>query len=1309
MGPSADWSNAGSWIDGVPNNTGAVANFATAPTASVTTSIALGGPFTVGSIHYGSNSNIGNFSWTIVNSNGLTLNQDDAGSGNATITNSNTNTGANNALIVNSGTVTLADNLRAVNSSSSTADSGAIQFGSVIAGTGAIVLRSEQAIDPNMSFTQARGAIRLTAANTYVGPTAVEKGLVVFTNTVAAASTVFGAGATNIITLGNAAAPADDAALGFQTGATATNVIMSQPIVVAAGSGSRTLAVLPNPTAATYTISYSGTVALGAGSALSLHNPDTFDPFTQVVTGGTVGVGNMSGIISGNGSVKKTGGGLSFLNAANTYTGDTTIEGGVLVASATTLPSGAGRGNLIINSGAMFGLTGATGNVNGLNGSGAIKGYNNAATKTLNVGLNNASGSFSGTILDGRIDTGSTSGTTLGITKTGTGTQVFSGSYAYTGLTNVNGGKLLVNGSHTGTSTSGYTVNASGTLGGTGTVHRNITVAGGTLAPGASIGTFNTVGDVTLNSGNFNWEFSGGGGLPSNNANVLGADILSVSGTLSINLPAVLLGSDLGTIPVNLGNKLTLAAYGGGTPSPFFAMPDDTVVSVGGKSWLINYDDTTPGLNGGSGSAYVTLTATNPVSAVTAKWTGTNGGSGSWSSVGTAAPNPGWNTGSFPNSPGSIAQFIDPVSFDNATTVQDAGAAVTIGALQYGNNNNMGDFAWTIINTSGIAFAQNETSPTHSSITNSNTNTGAGNALIVDTGTMGLLGGSLRVVNSSGSTANNGAIQIGSAIVGGGAIALRSEHAIDPDMSLTQTKGAIRLTAANTYTGTTAIEKGLVAFTSPSAFGSSAITLGNVAAPADSVAMGFQSTVNNDNMSRPIVVAAGSGARTIAILPDVNAASYTVTYSGAVTLEGNTTVTLYNPDTVTGAVTLGTVAVQNMTGVISGEGIVKKTGGGLTFINNPATNSYSGDTIVEEGILVSFNAVPNGVGKGNVVVNSGATFALSGSDAINGLSGSGTIRPYGNATTLTVGDNNQSSLFSGEIGNTRIDNLAAQTISLAKIGTGTLTLTGANTYTGATAVNGGKLIVNGTHTGVATNGYTVNATGTLGGKGTIERNVVVAAGGTLAPGDVVVNDTVGTLTIGGLTLNDGARTAFQLNPTDTTLGAAINDYVDIVGALTVAGATTINFDIFNATNGGNLSTSVDRTWTLASYDSLAESGTPTFNITGTVGGASLAIVPDDNVGNPSGPGTIRLTVLASTEIPGDFNKDGKVDAADYVVWRKNPNSFLPATYATWRANFGNPPGSGSSLGDSSAVPEPTGCLLLAAAGILGAFVPRRRQ
>ena len=71
-------------------------------------------------------------------------------------------------------------------------------------------------------------------------------------------------------------------------------------------------------------------------------------------------------------------------------------------------------------------------------------------------------------------------------------------------------------------------------------------------------------------------------------------------------------------------------------------------------------------------------------------------------------------------------------------------------------------------------------------------------------------------------------------------------------------------------------------------------------------------------------------------------------------------------------------------------------------------------------------------------------------------------------------------------------------------------------------------------------------------------------------------------------------------------------------------------------------------------------------------------------------------------VPGDYNGNGTVDAADYALWRKGgplqnevdaPGTVNAADYTEWRARFGNTSGSGSGLGAGS-VPEPTSMMLL---------------
>jgi hypothetical protein len=81
-----------------------------------------------------------------------------------------------------------------------------------------------------------------------------------------------------------------------------------------------------------------------------------------------------------------------------------------------------------------------------------------------------------------------------------------------------------------------------------------------------------------------------------------------------------------------------------------------------------------------------------------------------------------------------------------------------------------------------------------------------------------------------------------------------------------------------------------------------------------------------------------------------------------------------------------------------------------------------------------------------------------------------------------------------------------------------------------------------------------------------------------------------------------------------------------------------------------------------------------------------------------GSSVIALDAIAfQTALPGDYNHDGTVDTADYVVWRKSDG--LKSGYDLWRANFGQTAGSGSGAITNAAVPEPTKLVLLMFAGV----------
>ena len=85
---------------------------------------------------------------------------------------------------------------------------------------------------------------------------------------------------------------------------------------------------------------------------------------------------------------------------------------------------------------------------------------------------------------------------------------------------------------------------------------------------------------------------------------------------------------------------------------------------------------------------------------------------------------------------------------------------------------------------------------------------------------------------------------------------------------------------------------------------------------------------------------------------------------------------------------------------------------------------------------------------------------------------------------------------------------------------------------------------------------------------------------------------------------------------------------------------------------------------------------------------------------------INAAASDGVSLAGDFNGDGKVDAADYVLWRKGaavPNT--PQNYALWRTNFDLTGGAGSDLSALSAVPEPA-CMGILICAILCAIARR---
>jgi dienelactone hydrolase len=86
--------------------------------------------------------------------------------------------------------------------------------------------------------------------------------------------------------------------------------------------------------------------------------------------------------------------------------------------------------------------------------------------------------------------------------------------------------------------------------------------------------------------------------------------------------------------------------------------------------------------------------------------------------------------------------------------------------------------------------------------------------------------------------------------------------------------------------------------------------------------------------------------------------------------------------------------------------------------------------------------------------------------------------------------------------------------------------------------------------------------------------------------------------------------------------------------------------------------------------------------------------------------TTNIVTVLTAPLQGDFNHDGSVDAADYVVWRKGLGTiYTQNDYNIWRVHFGQTPGSGAGASTNAAVPEPTTLVLV----IVGTLALLSRQ
>lgn len=249
--------------------------------------------------------------------------------------------------------------------------------------------------------------------------------------------------------------------------------------------------------------------------------------------------------------------------------------------------------------------------------------------------------------------------------------------------------------------------------------------------------------------------------------------------------------------------------------------------------------------------------------------------------------------------------------------------------------------------------------------------------------------------------------------------------------------------------------------------------------------------------------------------------------------------------------------------------------GSLTKLNSAGVlsltgdNTFSGGTTLTDGAILLGTGTNNGLGTGTVTIGRGRLGSTdNASRTVNntlslGISGGLTLGAGQNATD-GLGDliftDSSAGVGPGNGNAITVNNSTTVTLNkrftggqITKAGTGTLVLAGASTYTAATTINAGTLLVNNaTGSGTGTGAITVAASGTLGGTGTTAPSGSngLSVSGILAPGAGLGTLKIDlTATSGTLSILSGGGFKFELGAAGVDIGTAgTSDRLSIIGA-----------------------------------------------------------------------------------------------------------------------------------------------------------------
>ncbi|HIF2820458.1 TPA: autotransporter-associated beta strand repeat-containing protein [Salmonella enterica] len=1050
-------------------------------------------------------------------------------SGDKTLTLSGSNTYTGGTTI--SGGTLVASNVEALGSGDVT-DNATLEmntggdFANNIGGTGSVVKSGDE-------------TLTLSGANSYTGGTTISGGTLV---------------ASNVEALGTGDVT-DNATLELNTGGDFDNAISGSGQVVKSGDKTLTLSGINSYTGGT-TIS-GGTLV--ASNVDALGSGDVTDNATLELNTG----GDFDNAIGGTGSVVKSGDKTLTLSGANSYTGGTTISGGTLVASnVEALGSGDVTDNatLELNTGGDF--------ANNIGGTGSVV---KSGDKTLTLsGTNSYTGGTTisgGTLVANNVEALGTGDVTNNATlelntggdfdnaisgsgqvvKSGDKTLTLSGANSYSGGTLISDGTLVASnvealGTGDVTDDAVLELNTGGdfdnAISGSGqvvksgdetlTLSGSNTYTGGTLISDGTLVASNVealgTGDVTddavleLNTGgDFDNAISGSGQVVKSGDDVLtlsgansysGGTLISDGTLVASNVEALGTGdvTDDATLELNTGgdfinniggtgrveksgdDKLTLSGsntYTGGTLISSGTLVANDVNALGtgdvtdNATLMLNTGgDFTNNIGGTgrvekSGDDALTLSGSNTYTGGTLISGGTlvandvNAlGTGDITDNATLALNA---VGDFDNAisgSGKVEKSGDDALTLSGSNTYTGGTLISSGTLVASNVEALGtgdvtDNATLELNTSGTF---------DNAISGSGQVVKSGDKMLTLSGANSYSGGTLisdgTLVASNveslgtGDVTNNATLELNT----GGDF---TNNISGSGQVVKSGDDALALSGANSYTGGTLISSGTLVATNVDALGSGDVT--------DNATLELNTGGTFDNAISGSGQVVKSGDKTLTL-------SGSNTYTGGTLISDGTLVASNVEALGTGDVTDNATLELNTSGtfdnVISGSGQVVKSGDDALTLSG--SNTYRGGTTISGGTLVATSV--EALGTGDVTDN--ATLALNtGGDFINNIGGTGRVEKSGDQTLTLSGANsytggtlissgtlvasNVNALGSGDVTDNAVlelntggtfDNAISGSGQVEKSGDGTLTLSGSNTYTGGTLISDGTLV-----------------------------------------------------------------------------------------------------------------------------------------------------------------------------------------------------------------------------------------------------------